>query len=213
MIKVGQKFKEKRLEKGLTIEEISDLTKIKSVFLTAIEDGEYKKLPSQAYAQGFVKNYAKFLEMPEKETLAIFKREFDEEQIYKVLPSNFSEKKNFSLVSLRKKQTGIFIFFILLSLILYIFIQYRSFFFNPYLEVSKPLNNFKSNSSEVEVMGKTDLDNVVFVNEYPVNVDSNGNFRKVISLFPGKNQIEIKSVNKFNKETLTTREIDVLPNP
>ena len=80
MIRAGEKLREERLKKHLTLEEVSRATKIKESFLLAIEKGEYKKLPPATYAQGFVRNYAGFLGMPEQEILAIFRREYDEEE-------------------------------------------------------------------------------------------------------------------------------------
>ncbi len=49
MITAGQKLYEERIRRGLTLEEIARATKIRSSFLSAIEKGEYKKLPSSAY--------------------------------------------------------------------------------------------------------------------------------------------------------------------
>ena len=81
MTRVGEKLYEERIKKGYTLEEVSKATKIKVHFLQAIEKGDYKKLPSGTYAQGFVKNYAGFLKLPEHEMLALFKREYDEEKL------------------------------------------------------------------------------------------------------------------------------------
>jgi len=213
MKKAGQRLKEARLSKGLTIEEVAQSTKIKASFLVALEEGDYGFLPSASYAQGFVKNYAKFLGLSEKEVLAVFKREFDGDNIYKVLPRNFEQRKEMSFSGIRTKQTGILIVFIFIILSGYIFFQYRAFLFDPSLSVSKPLNNSKVLSTDVEVIGKTDSDSVVFINDYPVSPDDNGNFKKTISVFPGKNEIDIKSVNKFNRQAEIKREIDVEPNP
>ena len=58
MVKVGQKLHDARTRKSLTIDEVAAATKIQPKFITAIERSEYDKLPSPAYAQGFVSNYA-----------------------------------------------------------------------------------------------------------------------------------------------------------
>src|SRR3989344_424814 len=97
MIKVGQKLKEARLKRGLTPADVAKATKIKESFLSSIENGQYENLPSGTYAQGFVRNYIKFLELPMEETLALFRREFNEEKIYKVLPEGFSSHKEFPI--------------------------------------------------------------------------------------------------------------------
>ena len=85
MIRLGQRLREVRIGKGISLEEVSRATKIKIAFLSAIEDGMYEKLPSSSYAQGFVKNYVQFLGFSEREAMALFRREFDEKRIFKVV--------------------------------------------------------------------------------------------------------------------------------
>ena len=93
MIKAGERLKEVRLARDLTLEDVEKSTKIKTSYLEFIENGQYDKLPSVSYAQGFVRNYADFLGLPEKEIMAIFRREFDEEKAYRVLPKGFDKKQ------------------------------------------------------------------------------------------------------------------------
>lgn len=80
MLKLGERLKEKRLEKGLSLEDVSKSTKIREDYLFSIEDGKYDELPSATHAQGFVRNYIKFLGLNEKEALALFRREVDSEK-------------------------------------------------------------------------------------------------------------------------------------
>ncbi len=89
MIKVGQRLKDARLEKGLSLEDVAKETKIRESFLSAIENGEYGKLPSPSYTQGFVRNYAVFLGLSERETMVLFRREFSQDKDIKVLPKGF----------------------------------------------------------------------------------------------------------------------------
>ncbi len=209
MIKVGQKFQEARLQKNLTLESISQGTKIKVSFLEAIEKGEYEKLPSVTYAQGFVRNYARFLNMPEKETLALFRREFDEEKAIKVLPQGFTKTKDLSLSRFKSKQTLFLVFLVCLVLIGYILFQYRGALVNPSVYISAPAENAVISSNVVTVIGKTDSNATVFVDKFSVSVDSNGAFTKVINVFPGKTTIIIRVVNRFGKETILKRNLEI----
>ncbi|HSX41010.1 MAG TPA: helix-turn-helix domain-containing protein, partial [Candidatus Saccharimonadales bacterium] len=95
MIKVSEFFKEERLRKGLTIDQVAKATKIRPAFLTAIENGEYHKLPSSAYATGFVRNYAQFLGLSQNRMLALFRREYAGEKTTAVLPAGFSSSSDF----------------------------------------------------------------------------------------------------------------------
>lgn len=211
MIKAGIKLKEKRLEKGLSLEDVSKNTKIKQEFLEFIENGAYEKLPSVSYAQGFVRNYAKFLNLNEKEIMAIFRREFEGEKLYRVLPKGFEQEDEFPISRLKIRRSALFIILSLLIFLGYIFFQYRYAIINPPLTITSPKNLSVTSSSQIKVIGKTDSNATVYVNSDAVSVDESGNFQKVIFVFPGKTTITIKAVNKFLKETTKKIEINVVP--
>ena len=209
MVRAGERLYEERLKKGLTLEEVSKATKIRSSFLSSIEKGDYKKLPSGTYAHGFVRNYARFLGLPENELLALFKREYDEEKFVKVLPDGLVKKDDFPLKRIKFAQTFKILILIFLILIAYIIFQYRAAIFSPSLNVSKPTEGQIIKTSEVEVIGKTDPNSTVFVNNQTASMDKDGNFRKNINVFPGKTKITVKAVNNFNKITILERQIEV----
>ncbi|MCL6096740.1 MAG: helix-turn-helix domain-containing protein [Patescibacteria group bacterium] len=211
MIRAGQKLEEARLQKNLSLEDVSQGTKIKVGFLDAIEKGEYEKLPSVAYAQGFVRNYARFLNMPEKETLALFRREFDEEKTLRVLPQGFTKTKEFSLSRFKSKRTLFSVSLVFLILIGYILFQYRGALISPSLYIISPKENAVISSSVVTVIGKTDPNSTVYINKDLINVDQSGNFEKTINVFPGKTTIIVKAANKFGKETVLQRDIEIKP--
>ena len=209
MVRAGQRLKDKRLKNGLTLEEVAKTTKIKAQFLSAIENGEYEKLPSATYVYGFVKNYAQFLGLPEKETLAVFKREYNLEREDKALPEGLSGEKEFRISQFRLSQGARIAIVIFIALLGYVLFQYRYTIISPPLEVSSPLENDVVFSPIVEVRGKTDPNGSVFINNDPVVVDGSGNFKKNISLFVGKTTIIVKAVNYFGKETIIERQIEV----
>ncbi|NLS38124.1 helix-turn-helix domain-containing protein [Fructobacillus tropaeoli] len=55
---VSQQLREARLEKGYTIDQLAEMTKIQPRFLQAIEDGDQDVLPGQFYARAFAKQFA-----------------------------------------------------------------------------------------------------------------------------------------------------------
>lgn len=209
MIKAGEKLKEKRIEKGLSLEDVSKATKIKTPFLEYIENGEYQKLPSVSYAQGFVRNYVKFLGLPEEEIMAIFRREFDEEKTYRVLPKGFEKTEEFSVTGFKIRQTFVLISIVILLFISYLIFQYRYAFINPPLTIKSPKDNSLITSSQVKISGITDSNATVYVDKNLVSVSSTGNFEKTVSVFPGKTTITVKAINKFSRETVKQIQIDV----
>ena len=208
MIKSGEKLQQARIEKGFSLEDVARATKIKTQFLSYNEDGEYQKLPSPSYAHGFVRNYARFLGLPDEEILALFRREFDEDKVYKVLPKGFGEKQEFPLFKFKIRQAVLLSVLIIVVLIGYLLWQYREAFLNPPLEITSPQNG-NTSSSQVKITGKTDSNATVYVDQNAVTVDQDGSFQKVINVFPGKTTITVKAVNKFGKVTQQAVQVNV----
>lgn len=209
MIRVGEKLYEERIKRGYTLEEVSKATKIRSSFLSSIEKGEYKKLPSGTYAHGFVRNYARFLGLSEHELLALFKREYDEEKFLKVLPEGLLRKNDLPLKRIKFTQTFIVLILVFLALLVYIIFQYRFAIFNPPLNVSNPSENSIISSQTVTVTGKTDPNSTVFINNETASLDNDGNFKKTINVFPGRAKIVIKAINNFNRTTTLERHVEI----
>jgi cytoskeleton protein RodZ len=59
--KIGAKFADKRKELGMSISNVSAALKIRPTYLKAIEQGKLDKIPSGIFVQGYIKSYAKFL--------------------------------------------------------------------------------------------------------------------------------------------------------
>jgi cytoskeletal protein RodZ len=209
MVHVGEKLCTERTRMGYSLEEVSKATKIRLSFLEAIEKGEYGKLPAGTYAHGFVRNYVRFLKLPEQEVLALFKREYNEEKFLKILPDGLTREDEFPLSKFRVAQALKIFFLIFIVLSIYLIFQYRAAIFNPMLVVSYPEENSVISSQVVVVTGKTDLNTTISVNSGLAVLDKDGNFKKAINVFPGKSKIIIKSVNNFGKTAILERHIEV----
>src|SRR5690625_4647251 len=77
MMGIGETLRETREEKGYTLEDIQDITKIQKRYLIAIEQNDFQSLPGKFYARAFIKEYAQVLELNTDELL----HGFDEEKI------------------------------------------------------------------------------------------------------------------------------------
>jgi cytoskeletal protein RodZ len=208
MVRAGQLLYKERIKRKLSLDEIAQATKIKSNFLAAIEKGEYSALPSPAYAQGFVSNYAEYLGLPKTEIIALFRREFDEKKVFKVLPDALTKTDDFSLSRVRIQQSLVAVALFMVLIFAYLLFQYRSAFISPYLNVSSPKQSSVT-SQEIKVAGKVDSNASVLVNNEPTSVSDSGEFVKIITMFPGRGTVTIKAKNRFGKETVATREIVV----
>lgn len=95
MSKISEILKQEREKQGLSLEEVSKKTRISITFLNLIESNEIEKLPSYAHAFGFIRSYASYLKLNEKEIEDIFKKEFSRD--------NFG-KKNSDFGNTQKKK-------------------------------------------------------------------------------------------------------------
>lgn len=68
-LSLGEKLRQAREYKGLTLSEVSEHTRISSLYLESIENNDYKILPGGIFNKGFVKSYAKFVGVNEQEAL------------------------------------------------------------------------------------------------------------------------------------------------
>jgi hypothetical protein len=146
--------------------------------------------------------------MPMQETLAIFRREFDEEKAYKVLPEGFSQQKEFPITRIRIQRAVYLMVVVFLLVGGFLLYQYRSAFFDPTLTISEPKEGAVT-SLQVMVQGKTDPSATVMVNNTSVAVEEDGAFEKRVTLFPGRETIEVRSKNRFGRESVIQRRIEV----
>lgn len=66
---LGELLKKRREELRLSLKEVENSTSIRSSFLQSLEDGNIEGLISPVYAQGFLRKYAEFLQIDDKQLL------------------------------------------------------------------------------------------------------------------------------------------------
>ena len=67
---IGSYIRRRREDMGLTLKDISGITRIRSTYLESIEKEAYDLLPSSVYLRGFLIEFAKALGCPDPEDLA-----------------------------------------------------------------------------------------------------------------------------------------------
>jgi cytoskeletal protein RodZ len=71
---LGEKLRQAREDRGYTISEVSEHTRISPLYLESIEGDDYSILPGGIFNKGFVKSYAKFVGINEQEALLDYTR-------------------------------------------------------------------------------------------------------------------------------------------
>lgn len=72
LVELGAKLKQMRIEKSLSLEQISGKTLIQPRILRAIEEGQLEQLPEPVYTQGFLRRFADALDLNGAEFASAF---------------------------------------------------------------------------------------------------------------------------------------------
>ncbi len=67
---LGEKLREAREERGISLTEVAEETRISPHYIQSIELDDYKPLPGGIFNKGFIKSFAKYVGVDEQEALA-----------------------------------------------------------------------------------------------------------------------------------------------
>jgi cytoskeletal protein RodZ len=70
MARVGQYLKEQRVLKGMSLEEVSRATRVPVASVERIEADQFEELPGEVFVRGFLKAYARAVDVSAEEVLA-----------------------------------------------------------------------------------------------------------------------------------------------
>ena len=105
MDSIGSTIKQAREEKGVSIEEVHQATRIHPKILKAIEENRFQDIPSALYVKGFIRKYADFLGLATDKILDEFSRIYNDSSRPEYLLKNEKEaigleKRHFSTLLL-----------------------------------------------------------------------------------------------------------------
>jgi cytoskeletal protein RodZ len=95
MSTVAAQLRAAREAKNLTVEQVADLTKVRTDHIRALEDGRFNVFSATIYIRGSVKNYAKLLKLDEAKLLAQLDSELKGTQKFSEPPPLTENKKTF----------------------------------------------------------------------------------------------------------------------
>ncbi|MFD1392257.1 RodZ domain-containing protein [Lacticaseibacillus jixianensis] len=80
MDEIGQKLRTARIEKGYTLDDLQQITKIQKRYLIAIEEGNFDALPGDFYVRAFIKQYAETVGLDADALLTQFQQDIPDTQ-------------------------------------------------------------------------------------------------------------------------------------
>ncbi|MGD9677199.1 MAG: helix-turn-helix domain-containing protein [Vulcanibacillus sp.] len=124
---IGSQLKELRLIKGLSIEDIQDITKIRTRYIQAIEEGTLEKLPGKFYEKAFIKSYAEVINLDSTILNEYLESLTTEDTGDLPIVDNYYSKENFfSKVIKWFSKSLVYIFIIFVIFIIYILVVFYS---------------------------------------------------------------------------------------
>ncbi|PKR83585.1 helix-turn-helix domain-containing protein [Heyndrickxia camelliae] len=75
MTELGSRLKEARKAKGLSLDDLQEITKIQKRYLRGIEEGNYDSIPGKFYVRAFIKQYAEAVGLESEQIFEEFKSE------------------------------------------------------------------------------------------------------------------------------------------
>src|SRR5947207_3247833 len=66
---LGEKLRQAREERGISISEVAEQTRISPLYLKSIENDDYKPLPGGIFNKGFVRTYSRYIGFDEQEAM------------------------------------------------------------------------------------------------------------------------------------------------
>ncbi|MBI3397396.1 helix-turn-helix domain-containing protein [Candidatus Woesebacteria bacterium] len=202
---IGEFIRGERLKKRWPQSRLEEETKIKRGFIDAIERQRWELLPDFAVVTGFVRSIAKALEMDEDKTVALLRRDYSP-KIQSINP-----KPDISTKFYWSPHLTFLIGIASLSILVlgYLTFQYKKFLSPPTLDIYEPKENQIVNNHILKVLGKTDSDATISVNNQEAIVDQDGKFETDLEVIEKTSQVEVVAKSRAGKTTAQVRKIRV----
>lgn len=201
----GEKLRQARLFKGLKIDDIAKKTGIRAEYLIALEEERFDKLPTGLYGKNFLKEYAIFLGLRLPDIL----KRLEEGRPHNDTEDPFSQKivkKNKFIIFPKIIRNSLIIMAVLICF-LYLIFYFKKIVLPPDLNVSQPAKNLLIQSMAITVIGQTEPEAEVRINNAIVLNNHGGYFSQEVNLKKGLNSLIISAKKKYSQEQVIIRQI------
>jgi cytoskeletal protein RodZ len=222
--KLGEVLRTAREAKGVDLNRVERDTKIRTRYLSALEQGEYRDLPGAVYTKGFLRNYGVYLGLDPEYLIDLFRLESSgrgaERATLAPPPRPIAVRGRRTFVVTQSTIVAVLLTVLVLAIFAYIGGQLLVFAATPQLVVVDPagavaaydgttytLRGVSAPGSRITISGLT---------ENPiVTADGTGAFAVTVGLRPGTNVVGLVAFDPKTGRTSATvqREITVVTGP
>lgn len=197
MKSVGMILKHAREKKKISIEQLSDRTKIRPEYIRAIEADNFTQFPSEVAIRGFISLYASVVGIEANSALAVYRRDQHPDDT----ASSRISRSFFVIGKTRIVHWTVWTVLsgMVLGFSLYGIIIIRNIRQAPPLTVHAPVDGSEVVSPFV-VRGVTLTDAVVEVDGEAVGITQDGEFAKELDLAEGPHVISVRAKGRNGKE-------------
>lgn len=205
---LGEYLQEGRTSRRITIEQAATDLKIRQDYIRALEQSEYRSLPSPVFIKNYVLKYTQYLRLSTEQTTKLLEEEL---KAYTPEPSIPILKGHLTKHPLRVAQViGIVgVLLLILAVVTYVSFEISSTVQPPELVLESIPEKVSPDNRAVIISGHTVSEALVTINEQSVSVKEDGSFAQSVTLQSGVNLLKITVKMKRSREHVEYHQIVV----
>lgn len=209
---LGEKLEKHRKAKGLSLEKAARKLNINAHYIKILESDDFKMMPADVYTMNILKKYAALLDLNPATVVDVYLKEkeiFEKTRLRRETRNQrFYNKIADAILNPRVLQLSAIIL-IIVVVISYLGWEVNKIISAPALLVISPQDNFVTDNSQVQLVGETEKEVKLLINNRPLLSDRAGKFSLTLDLQKGLNIIKISAQKKYSKEQVIYRKVIV----
>lgn len=202
---LGMLLRSERERVGLSLEKAAGILMVRKIHLINLENDVYDNFPAGVYFRGFLRNYARLLGLDENKVFEYYECQLEitrEEKIMNNIKKPEKKKEKVGKFNLIITPDILLKVFSVLVVIVgaYLFVKALSGVSKvPKLVIESPKDNETVQIENIEIIGHTDTNSILLINNENITLRENGSFKTDVVLMEGVNEINIEVENKSGR--------------
>lgn len=116
---IGKLLTKAREQLSLTRKDVADKLNLKEQIISALDTGDYSELPQATYIRGYIRSYARIIDVNAQTLLNMYEQEVPDEPLPQILPDVRSENYTSAKVNIGQLLTYLMTFLLFMLLIVW----------------------------------------------------------------------------------------------
>lgn len=209
--KIGELLAERREAHHLSIDRVSQLTRIKAEYIALIEKNEFDALPPAVYVKGYIRTLAEVFGLEPEPLLALLRRDYKESTLGVLSTQDAGAKRRPALWRGSTKWSGVLVSVLIMTTVMYVTAQWLLSQRPPPLVVDS-FTELREIAPNSVLTGHTSPEAIVLINDVPVALRPDGSFSYPLTLEQtGLVTITIEARDQRGKVTTLEKVLRVVP--